>query len=30
MIIDNVYVYTPDKTFVKGGMVVEGAYIQME
>ena len=28
MIIDNVYVYTSDKTFVKGGIVVDGAYIQ--
>lgn len=28
MIIDNVYVYTPDKTFIKGGIVVDGVYIQ--
>ena len=28
MIIDNVQVYTPDKTFVKGGIVLEGKTIQ--
>ncbi len=28
MIIDNVYVFTPDKTFVKGGIILEGDKIQ--
>lgn len=28
MIIDNVYVYTPDKKFVKGGIILKGEQIQ--
>lgn len=28
MIIDNVYIYTPDKKFVKGGIILKGEQIQ--
>ena len=28
MIIDNVYVFTPDKTFVKGGIILDGDKIR--
>ena len=28
MIIDNVYVFTPDKAFVKGGIILDGDKIR--